>query len=88
MDVGRETQVGFCRIDIADNIGKLNYLVVLQEYRGKGNGVQLMNWAMKTFAEHHINQVDVIVIDGNDAIHFYEKYGFKTKSHILRYSAE
>lgn len=88
MDVGRETQVGFCRIDIADNIGKLNYLVVLQEYRGKGYGVQLMNWAMKTFAEHHINHVDVKVIDGNDAIHFYENYGFKTKSHILSYNAE
>ena len=47
-----------------------------------------LDWAMKTFAEHHINQVDVKVIDGNDAIHFYEKYGFKTKSHILSYSAE
>ena len=80
--------VGFCKIDIADNTGKLDYLVVLQEYRGKGCGRQLMDWAMTVFKEHHISHIDVKVVDGNDAIHFYEKYGFRTKSHILSYSAD
>ena len=54
--------VGFCKIDICGYVGKLDYLVVLKEYRGKGYGK---------------------VVDGNEAIHLYEKYGFKMNAHIL-----
>ncbi|MGN0410411.1 MAG: GNAT family N-acetyltransferase [Candidatus Fimousia sp.] len=75
--------VGFCKVDLISKNGKLDYLVVLQEYRGKGLGNQLMDWAMNTFRKHHIKHIEVKVVDGNDAIHLYEKYGFKMQSHIL-----
>ena len=83
-----EKIVGFCKVDIACRTGKLDYLVVLQEYRKKGLGKQLMDWAMNTFDKHHIKCIDVKVIDGNDAIHLYEKYGFKMNAHILCYHEE
>lgn len=83
-----EKIVGFCKVDIACKTGKLDYLVVLQEHRGKGLGRQLMDWAMDTFRKHRITHIDVKVIDGNDAIHLYEKYGFKMNAHILCYREE
>ena len=63
--------------------GKLDYLVVLQEYRKQGFGKQFMEWAMETFCKNNITHIEVKVVDGNDAIHLYEKYGFKINSHIL-----
>ena len=75
--------IGFCKVDIGGEIGKLDYLVVLSEYRGKGYGKAFMEWAMKVFDEHNIRQIEVKVIDGNEAIHLYEKYGFKMNTHIL-----
>lgn len=75
--------VGFCKIDITGGNGKLDYLVVLQEYRQQGLGKKLMDWAMDTFRKNSIAHIEVKVIDGNNAIHLYEKYGFKMNSHIL-----
>ena len=83
-----EKIVGFCKVDIAYHTGKLDYLVVLSEYRKKGFGKQLMDWAMNIFHKHHIQHIDVKVIDGNDTIHLYEKYGFKVKANILCYCDE
>lgn len=75
--------VGFCKIDINEESGKLDYLVVLNEYRGKGYGKALMDWAMQTFDKHNVKRIEVKVIDGNQTIHLYEKYGFKMNAHIL-----
>lgn len=76
---------GFCKvdIDILHRTGKLDYLIVLEEYRGRGYGVKLMDWAMDTFHKNNINHIEVKVIAGNEAIHLYEKYGFKVNAHIL-----
>ncbi len=75
--------VGFCKVDISDSKGKLDYLVVLENYRGKGYGKQLMEWAMQVFHKYSVTQIEIKVIDGNDAIHLYEKYGFKQQAQIL-----
>lgn len=78
-----EKVIGFCKIDILGKNGKLDYLVVLQEHRQQGFGKQLMEWAMDTFRKNSITHIEVKVVDGNNAIHLYEKYGFKINSHIL-----
>ena len=83
-----EKIVGFCKVDVVGHNGKLDYLVVLQEYRGKGCGKQLMDWAMDTFQKYSVQEIEVRVVDGNNAIHLYEKYGFKMKSHILCFCKE
>lgn len=75
--------LGFCKVDFHESTGKLDYLVVLKEYRGNGYGKQFMDWAMKEFEANGIKQIEVKVVDGNEAIHLYEKYGFKMKAHIL-----
>ena len=68
-----------------DEVGKLDYLVIMKEYRGRGFGKRLMDWAIRMFAEHEIQQIEVKVVDGNEAIQLYEKYGVKMKEHILMY---
>ena len=79
-----ERIIGFCKIDFDGSHGKLDYLVVLPQYRGQGYGTAFMDWAMKTFDEHGINEIEIKVIDGNSAVHLYEKYGFRMHSHIMK----
>jgi len=43
-----------------------------------------MDWAIKTFHENGVHEIEIKVIDGNDAVHLYEKYGFKMHSHIMK----
>ena len=75
--------IGFCKIGTDGNTGVLEYLVVLDRERGKGYGAALMEWAMSTFRKLRVNEIDVKVVYGNEAIHLYEKYGFREKSIIM-----
>lgn len=76
--------VGFCKLDLHDDgTGKLGYLVVLPQCRGKGYGGALMDWAMTAFAACGVRRIEVKVVDGNDAVRLYEKYGFRMNAHIL-----
>lgn len=76
---------GFCKIDLEQDHGKLDYLIVREEFRGRGYGSALMDWAMAQFREREIRQIEVKVIDGNDAaIRLYEKYGFRMQAHIMK----
>ena len=77
---------GFCKINHVGAVGAIEYLIVSEEYRGKGYGAQFMEWALNRFNELGIHDADVKVADGNDAISLYEKYGFKMNAHILRLS--
>lgn len=76
--------VGFCKLDVTGTAGKIDYLVVMPEYRGKGCGTELVNWAMQIFRQKGVKSIEVKVVAGNDAIHFYEKYGFQINAYILR----
>lgn len=76
--------LGFCKIDLEGSEGKVDYLIVLKETRGKGFGKILLDRAMEIFREKGISMIEVRVVDGNDAIGFYEKQGFRINSHILR----
>ena len=78
-----ERVVGFCKIDVEPPNGKLDYLFVEEDWRGKGLGRTLMDWAMDTFRANGARRLEVKVIDGNPAIHLYEKYGFRLSSRIL-----
>ncbi len=80
--------IGFCKINIDDNIGVLEYLIVLGNYRGLGYGAELMEWSLNKFSDYGVKDIDVKVADGNEAVSLYEKYGFKMNAHILRLSRE
>lgn len=64
-------------------MGKLDYLVVKEQYRKHGIGDTLMRWAMETFDACSINKIEVKVVEGNSSIHFYEKYGFQTNARLM-----
>ena len=76
--------LGFCKIDIDGADGKLDYLVVLKEARGKGYGGLLLVWALDAFRDSGVRRIELRVVDGNDAAGFYEKYGFRINSHVMR----
>ena len=80
------TIIGFSKINIDENNGVLEYLIVLENYRGLGYGGALMEWALSKFSCFGVQNIDVKVADGNEAISLYEKYGFKMNAHILRLS--
>lgn len=82
--VGEKDIYGFCKVDINATKGKLDYLFVTEEQRGKGYGRALMDWAMKCFADNEVSAAEVKVICGNPALHLYEKYGFCAEAYILR----
>ena len=75
--------IGFCKIGTDGNTGVLEYLVVLDRERGKGYGAALMDWAMNTFRKLEVREINVKVVYGNEAVHLYEKYGFREKSVIM-----
>ncbi|SDB49757.1 Acetyltransferase (GNAT) domain-containing protein [Ruminococcaceae bacterium FB2012] len=75
---------GFCKIDLIGQEGHVDILIVLKEYRGRGYGRQLMDWAVATLRQDGALRIEIKVVDGNDAKAFYEKYGFRTVSEILR----
>ncbi len=79
--------VGFAKLELIARCGYLTYLVVLEPYRGKGYGSMLMDWVMETFRAADIHAIELKVVAGNEAIHLYEKYGFRLSSHIMRYDA-
>ncbi|MBP0971391.1 MAG: GNAT family N-acetyltransferase [Oscillospiraceae bacterium] len=78
--------IGFCKINIDGHLGILEYLIVLENYRGMGYGAALMEWALHKFSDCGVRDIDVKVADGNAAVSLYEKYGFKMNAHILRLS--
>ena len=67
--------IGFCKINTDGSRGIVEYLVVLDQERGKGYGAAFMDWALNAFRKLGINEIDVKAVYGNEAIRFYEKYG-------------
>lgn len=74
---------GFAKISFCGDEGWLDYLFVLEEYRKKGYGAILMDWAMAEFERLGVRKINVKVVCGNDAVGLYEKYGFKMNAYIL-----
>ena len=48
--------IGFCKADITAASGKIDYLIVLPEHRGKGYGTALIDWAMKVFRQRGVKK--------------------------------
>ena len=79
-----EKVLGFCKVTISGEEGTIDYLTVLKPYRGNGYGEALIEWALDVLRDGGVSRTEVKVVDGNDAVRFYEKHGFRVVSHILR----
>lgn len=76
--------IGFCIAYSKKVSGKIEVLFVDEKYRRNELGTKLMNSAMGWFKEKHINEVELTVVYGNDeAVSFYEKFGFYSRSIIM-----
>ena len=59
-------------------LGEINNIFVLEEYRQKGIGKKLVKTMIDTFKQEGITNIDLYTFGNNiDAIKFYEKIGFK-----------
>ena len=79
------TPIAFCCIGIhrEEKHGELKYLYVQKSYRKHGLGDTLMQWAMEEFKKTEIDFIDIRVVIGNPAAHFYEKYGFMPRITVM-----
>ncbi|MDP5274932.1 GNAT family N-acetyltransferase [Chengkuizengella axinellae] len=59
-------------------IGYVNLFYLIEEYRNKGFGDQLIQYADKIFKKHEVTEYHLRVTTTNErAIYFYKKQGFK-----------
>jgi ribosomal protein S18 acetylase RimI-like enzyme len=73
--------IAFSQYTIEQNLGKLEFLAVLPEYRGRGYGRLLMDKLLKYFKIKKIERIELKVAYGNDDTkRFYEHYGFRLLS--------
>ncbi len=79
-----EEILGFCKVNINGEEGTVDYLVVLKNHRGNGYGETLLTWGLDVLRAGGAGRIEVKVVDGNEAVRFYEKHGFRVVSHILR----
>jgi ribosomal protein S18 acetylase RimI-like enzyme len=75
--------IGFCIAYSKKISGKLEVLFIDEKYRRNGLGVKLMDSAMEWFGKNHINDIELTVVYGNEAVSFYQKLGFYPRSIIM-----
>ncbi len=77
--------VGYCLSLIEDNIGEIESIFIEKQYRGYKLGDKLMINALNWFESNSITNVQINVVYANDeAIPFYERYGFYVGNYILK----
>lgn len=82
--------VGYCIASIStENEGEIESLYLLPEYRGAGAGTRLMEHALGWFQEQGICEISIRVAAGNEeALPFYAKFGFLTRTYNLKRKPE
>ncbi|NRD77047.1 GNAT family N-acetyltransferase [Bacillus sp. BRMEA1] len=83
MEAQTNNIIAFCITHCKKLIGKVDVLFVDETYRGNGLGKELMHHAMKWFKEKDINEIELTVVYGNEAVAFYQKFGFFPRSIIM-----
>lgn len=75
--------VGFCKITFEHDYGCIECLYIREGYRGLSFGGMLIERALAHLRKVGVKMVDLRVVYGNDAKHFYERYGFHVRSEIM-----
>ncbi|EOO18055.1 MULTISPECIES: GNAT family N-acetyltransferase [Bacillus cereus group] len=75
--------LGFCIAYSKSVSGKIEVLFVDEKYRRNGYGLKLMNSAVEWFKEKQVDDIELIVVYGNEAVSFYQKLGFYPRSIIM-----
>lgn len=77
--------VGYCIASSDDGAGEIDSLYVKPQFQGTSLGMLLTESAISWLSGLDCRQISVFVAEGNeDAIPFYEKFGFKKRFHVLQ----
>ena len=77
--------IGYCLSSIVDNLGEIEYIYMEKQYRKFGLGGKLMDNALRWFGLNEITNIQIGVVYSNDeALAFYEHYGFYIGNYILK----
>ena len=77
--------VGYCLSSIENNIGEIESIFIEKQYRRYKLGDKLMVNALNWFEYNSITNIQINVVYANDeAIPFYERYGFHIGNYILK----
>lgn len=78
--------IGYCISSINEaKQGEIDSIFILDRYRGTGIGDTLMRRTLDWFQENEILDIGISVLFGNEqALKFYEKYGFYPRSYTLK----
>ena len=76
--------VGYCKVSIDKGMGDVDWLFVRKDMRKRGYAKKLMDNGLAFLKSKGITFVELMCVYGNDeAEHFYQKYGFRIRTHIL-----
>ncbi|ULO08536.1 GNAT family N-acetyltransferase [Paenibacillus sp. 19GGS1-52] len=78
--------IGYCISSIdKEGQGEIDSIYILDEFRGKGVGNILMERTLNWIKNQGIKNICISVLLGNEqAIKFYEKYGFYPRTYLLK----
>lgn len=85
LDSDNGNYVGYCLSSIEDTLGEIESIYIEKEYRKFGLGGTLMKSALRWFESNVIINIEISVVYANDdALPFYERYGFHIGNYILK----
>ncbi len=77
--------VGYCIASSNNGSGEIDSLYIKPDFRGEAIGRQLTEAAMSWLSDLDCDQISVAIAEGNQqAIPFYEKFGFKKRFDVLQ----
>lgn len=77
--------IGYCLSSIEDNLGEIESIFIESQYRKFNFGDKLMRSALSWFELNLVTNIEINVVYANDeALPFYERYGFHIGNYILK----
>lgn len=77
--------IGYCISSIEKNLGEIESIFIENQYRGFKLGAKLMRSALNWFQLNSVTDIEINVVYANDeALPFYERYGFHIGNYILK----
>lgn len=87
LDNDSDNYVGYCLSSIEGGLGEIESIFIKDEYRKLGLGDKLMKNALNWFKLNKVANIQISVVYGNDeALPFYEHYGFRIGNYTLKNS--
>ncbi|SCG86695.1 GNAT family N-acetyltransferase [Methanobacterium congolense] len=77
--------VGYCVSSLSTELeGEIDSIYVDEAWRSEGIGSRLMERALEWMDENHVKKRRILVANGNEeALEFYERYGFYHRATVL-----